>query len=161
MGAESAYAHNVVTGAGQSGPEDAITGGVPTAGNVCDDGTCRPFGSRRFYLTKNAVAGSSAGTRCDTGFHVAHLSEILDPSSLHYDADRGYQTFNGGGQGAPFLVPGWLYLLINHCSDYAGGGLGTSAQLATGAASDIPGTPWLVNSTDSCINTQRVWCVEG
>jgi hypothetical protein len=83
--------------------------------------------------------------------------------SADLNIGRGYQISGGGlGQGAPFLVPGWLYLTINHCSDYTAGvpgGSGTSAQLSTGT-NDIPGTPWLVNSSDSCVNTWRVWCAE-
>ena len=63
---------------------------------------------RQFYLTPDAAyTGATALTACDPGYHMASLWEILDPSSLKYNTDKGY-TDDDSGQGAPLGPAGWI-----------------------------------------------------
>lgn len=61
---------------------------------------------RAFYLSQNGVPADQALTACVPGFHMASLYEILDPSSLRYDASLGL-SFEDTGAG-PTRGPGWI-----------------------------------------------------
>src|SRR5262245_19955593 len=49
-----------------------------------------PFAKRKFYLTKTGVVGAHPTTACAAGFHMAAMSEIVDPSNFVYDKTLGF-----------------------------------------------------------------------
>jgi hypothetical protein len=53
-----------------------------------------------FYLTKTAHSGSQARSACATGYHMASLWEIFDPSNHKYDHVLG-KTSPDAGVGPP------------------------------------------------------------
>jgi hypothetical protein len=61
---------------------------------------------RRFYLTAATHTGASAQQACESGFHMASLYEILDPTALKYGAKTPGEAFyqpdpNDQGSGPP------------------------------------------------------------
>ena len=66
-------------------------------------------GTKKFYLTQSGANGSQALTACDGGYHMASIWEILDPSNLKYDTNRG-RTLGDSGSGPPSLGAGvgWI-----------------------------------------------------
>jgi hypothetical protein len=83
----------------------SVTGGRATGGNLCDDGRCTRTGAKRFYLTPTTHDGATAMGRCASGFHMASVWELLDPSALQYDASLGVATADGG---TPSGSVGWM-----------------------------------------------------
>lgn len=65
------------------------------------------LGYRSFYLTKDNFDGANALTACETGYHMASLWEILDPSNLKYNTTLGY-TAADSGEGPPTTRDGWI-----------------------------------------------------
>jgi hypothetical protein len=70
-------------------------------------------GPRRFYLTKTTHDGSQALSACASGYHMASLWEILDPSNLRYDTELGEthdepQGASDTGSGPPSQTYGWI-----------------------------------------------------
>jgi hypothetical protein len=66
-------------------------------------------GERSYYLTNFAADGASALAACDTGYHMASLFEIVDPSNLRYafnHADAATQADSGVGPPADLF--GWV-----------------------------------------------------
>ena len=62
---------------------------------------------RNFYLTKTTTHnGDTPLSACDTGYHMAALWEIHDPTNLRYDTGHGL-TAADSGFGAPNNAP-WL-----------------------------------------------------
>ena len=57
-------------------------------------------GLRRFYLTIETVPGNKVLDACARGFHMASRFEILDVSTLRYDARIGL-TSDDSGSGPP------------------------------------------------------------
>jgi len=55
-----------------------------------------PWSGRGYYLTKEKVQGDKALSACASGFHMAHMAEILNPSVLAYDVKLGYTTDDSG-----------------------------------------------------------------
>lgn len=175
LGANSTFAHNTIMGSARSNATAfAVLGGSPSAGNVCEDGTCTARGERRFYLTKTSYDGAAADNRpnCATGFHFASLFEIHDPTSLRYDTIRG-ETRDDSGQGPPTLGVGWIR--TGYDAD-VNGGIGrqncsawTSSVLSDGGSVvhlspswRDPGehsSPWF-SFGYGCSSTLPIWCVE-
>ncbi len=62
-------------------------------------------GMRQFYLG-NGGTGNQAET-CETGYHLASLWEIADPSNLKYNTTYG-ATSSDSGQGPPSTTSGWV-----------------------------------------------------
>ncbi len=152
-------------------------------GNSCDGG-CSADGRRLFYLTPGEVSGNQALTACATGFHMAALFELLDPSGLRYDTQRGYTTVDSG-QGPPtgsssisFLAPaGWARTGTRvsaategptgrtNCNAWTSGleiEYGTSVSLWDTWPSDaIPtrnGWPWQMGILNC--SAAQVWCIQ-
>jgi hypothetical protein len=133
-------------------------------------------GMRQFYLTSSASAyGSIAASQCASGYHMASLWEMADPSNLKYNTSLGYMRGDSGwgppaGEGDLF---GWVRTGYTNntsttpgranCSSYTShsfGQYGTIAALPsqwTSGVQDIG--PWdtLVRE---CDDWMRVWCVE-
>jgi hypothetical protein len=62
---------------------------------------------RKFYLTKTFHAGNQALSACDTGYHMASLWEIHEPSNLRYDTGRGSLGVDSGS-GPTSESVGWI-----------------------------------------------------
>jgi len=61
-------------------------------------------GGRHFYLTNASFASNQALTACASGYHMASLWELIDPSNLTYDYDHpDAHTKADSGQGPPSL----------------------------------------------------------
>ena len=128
-------------------------------------------GLRAYYLTTDIHDGASALAACGDGYHAASLWEILDTSSLKYNATLG-STASDSGQGP----------LTNHFgrvrTGYASStsstpGMGNCNAWSSSSPSDY-GT-WAVLEEDWTLgqhmhvwqvgaypsnNHYRVWCVE-
>ena len=138
-------------------------------------------GMRQYYLTENqyegdeptGTDGNGAGV-CAAGYHFASMWELLNPSSLKYNATLGF-TRDDGGQGPPSNVRGWVRtgnvssgtdtVGIGNCDNWTSnsysGPQGPQAKFDPDW--DTPGTfpGWVVaHNASGCGNPTRVWCVE-
>ena len=66
-----------------------------------------PSPVREFYLTQHTFDGSHVLTACATGFHMASVWEIHEPSNLKYATGRGVK-FADSGAGPPAGGVGWI-----------------------------------------------------
>lgn len=129
---------------------------------------------RKYYLTQSpGVDGDEALTACASGYHMASLFEILDPSHLEYNTDLGpTRTDSGTGpitQLGTWVRTGWDrsstsgYAGVDNCEAWTsddGSDYGTTAWLPndwTGGLEDMH--VWGVNRV-ACNSLKRVWCVE-
>jgi len=135
--------------------------------NVCEDDLCGD-GRPRYYITEEEFRADLALTACDSGFHMASMWELFEPSALHYDVRRGFGAADSGS-GAPQLhawirtgspvsdggVPGDL-----SCEGWERGDSNASGTLVAFGVDDwISGIIW--DSAEAlCSNTIPVWCVE-
>jgi len=131
---------------------------------------------RNFYLTKAQTHnGATALSACDTGYHMASLWEIHDPTNLRYDTGRGL-TADDSGFGPPSFIFGWIrsaasttaFISSSSCKIWTSAGEG---QLGILAALDYyhiasqpvaPATgisPW-TTAFAFCDNSRPVWCVQ-
>jgi hypothetical protein len=53
-------------------------------------------GQRQYYLSKNIARGHQPTTACATGYHMASLWEIADPSNLLYNTTLGRTRADSG-----------------------------------------------------------------
>ena len=56
-----------------------------------------PTKAKMYYITAGFFTGGDAITACDSGFHMASLSEIQDPSNLQY-APRVIPAYQASGE---------------------------------------------------------------
>jgi hypothetical protein len=132
-------------------------------------------GPRKFYLTKTTFAGNQTLTACATGYHMASLWEIFDPSNLKYDTTLG-ETSPDSGFGPTTVAGGWIRTgFANGVSGISGSvncdawtsDSDTNAGSVVGLNNDWAGvtpgvslvSPWRVG-TLTCDATIRVWCVQ-
>jgi len=129
-------------------------------------------GTRRYYLTNNAVQATQVLSACTIGYHTASLWEILDPSHLKYNTTLG-ATSDDSGQGPPSSLGGWVRTGYNssngitpgqaNCynwSSNSSSNYGTYAQLpSTWTAGSQDMHVWDVHVTP-CSGSARVWCIE-
>ena len=175
---DTLYSGNHVSQASQGpGTERAIEGGHPSAGNHCDDLSCTHDGRRRYYLSTTEANGSLAAQVCETGFHMASLWEILDPTALAYDPTRG-RTSQDAGDGPPTDNFGWVRTgkpsSFNGSSPGGASCSGYTSTTGNGTMASLP-TDWDWDTTVSgersrlstwqttlieCTTSQDVWCVE-
>lgn len=126
---------------------------------------------RYFYLTNSTAAGADADTACGSGYHMASLWEILDPSNLRYNPDLGY-TRADSAEGPP-TVNGWVRTgYASASADSVGqSNCSTWTSSSSGAYGTYVGLPvdWTAGSdihvwnagTFTCDSSNvRVWCVE-
>jgi len=98
---------------------------------------------RQYYLTKTGSDGAHALTLCASGYHMASMWEIVDPSNLKYNTTLGLTTADSG-QG-PAISWGRVrtgffantstttgYANCNAWTSATGGEYGTAAQLPWG-----------------------------
>jgi hypothetical protein len=127
---------------------------------------------RTFYLTVDTFGGAHAPAACASGFHMASLWEVFDPTGLRYDTTRGFGN-DDSGSGPPSGVSGWIRTGrmalaaggpgVPNCNAYTSGevaDLGSVARLEH--AWEAPagqGPPW-EPLTQLCSVPMRVWCVQ-
>ena len=136
-------------------------------------------GPRKFYLSLTVSDGSSALTACATGFHMASIWEIYDPSTLQYAWDHADATVTvDSGFGPPATHSGWVRTgSLSHstevvgqanCSAYTSNGFsdyGTRVFLQDywldpgGSVTAVPGSPWYAYAF-SCAFGKGTWCIE-
>lgn len=131
--------------------------------------------TRRFYLTRTAHDGNEALTACASGYHMASLWEIFDPTQLRYDTALGLVE-DDSGAGPPV---GFGYVRTGrdatsastpsgippNCNAWTSdnGALheGVAVSLTFGwqftAATSL--SPWLA-SVNVCSDPAHVWCVQ-
>jgi hypothetical protein len=129
-------------------------------------------GMRQYYLTRDTYSGGDALMACDSGYHMASMFEILDPSNLKYNADRG-RTQEDSGTVPAVDFSGWMrtggssvtssspgYASCYACTSDHGGDWGTVAWLGgtwTGDPRDLQ--VWQAGVAP-CSTHFRVWCVQ-
>ena len=77
---------------------EASAPNAPSAGST---------GLRQYYMTQGSYSGPNALTACASGYHMASLWEIVDPSNLEYNTSLGF-TRNDSGQGPPTFYWSWV-----------------------------------------------------
>ena len=138
---------------------------------------------KMYYLTKNSFEGGDAITACDSGFHMASISEIeiQDSSNLQY-VNRSTTVYDSlvddQGLGSPSGHMGWVrsgvssdefpdpFSRSDDCNLWtvrSRAFSGSTAQLlSTWDVLDtcpVPCKRW-IPSTSTCESYVRVWCVE-
>jgi len=127
---------------------------------------------RQFYLTRDTYNGVDAPQACDRGYHMASMFEILDPSNLKYNTDRGYIQ-DDSGHGPPADPSGWIRTggssvsssSPGYASCYAwasdhGGDRGTVAWLGGTWTGDPRSLHVWQAGVAPCNAGMRVWCVQ-
>ena len=128
---------------------------------------------RTFYLTTTAHDGLNAPAACASGFHMASLWEVFDPTYLRYDRTRGFIA-DDAGSGPPANHSGWIRTGSDNqtgggpgdanCNSYTSnnvGEFGTGVQLTEEWAFDDRHSgisPWDGSET-GCNLRQPVWCM--
>lgn len=124
---------------------------------------------REYYLTTGTYNGASATTACASGYHMASIWEILDPSSLRYNTSLGHTEADSGF--GPPVARGWVRTGYTSSNEELPGRANCSSWTTTeghGTSAIFPNTwdagwedllawntyTWLCNSTNT-----RVWCV--
>jgi hypothetical protein len=130
-----------------------------------------------FYLTTGEYWGDEPLTACASGYHMASMWEIADPSNLRYDTTLGVTSADSGSgppTGPPELYVGWVRTGYHSPDVTALPGLancnawtsrngvhdGTAVRLLPDWRTSVWTVgPWSVGYT-SCGGSQwRVWCV--
>ncbi len=134
---------------------------------------------KEYYLTKNTFTGSEAIMGCDSGFHMASISEIQDASTLQY-ANRStaaYESLLGGQRlGPPSNGMGWVRSgvyppagFVYDCEDFLD--IRDNRSGTTLAHYDFPfnsdalqpvsyPTKGWYTTQYACSQPEPVWCVE-
>jgi hypothetical protein len=128
---------------------------------------------RKFYLTTTTHDGLQAPTACTTGYHMASLWEIFDPTDLRYERTLGLNN-DDSGSGPPANLSGWIRTGANaqtgagpgdaNCNAYTSNNNadhGTAVQLSEewdSAANAV--APWDPFVERQCNIPFNVWCVQ-
>jgi len=139
-------------------------------------------GARQYYLTDiDSYYSDAAIGACASGFHMANLFEIADPSNLSY----GYSltdahTTADSATGPPTQRSGWVRTGyeartddapgVGNCSNWvstSASDYGTVAYISAewtdpsrgGSIAVVSGTPW-ASFAQECNLGARVWCIE-
>jgi hypothetical protein len=132
-------------------------------------------GMRQFYLAGPGYLGGVAKTACASGYHMASLWEIADPSNLKYNTSLGYQQTDSG-DGPPAdetYVRGWVRTGYTSDSSTTAGranctNWGTSNPNWHGSTAALP-SQWTSDLQDigvwqldyaTCDEYLYVWCIE-
>lgn len=148
-----------------------LTGDNASASDV-EAAPAASTGMRQFYLTSATVDGFDALTACATGYHMASLWEILDPSNLAYNTALGHTSLDSG-QGPPSDYLGWVRTgSYSSPADIVGAGNciawtsrvtgqhGSMVRLSWQWAADNEDIGVWLAATGDCHNVYRVWCIE-
>ena len=137
-----------------------------------------PAKPRMYYLTVTGFTGGDAITACDSGFHMASISEIQDPSNLQY-ADRSTAAYDslvdGQRLGPPSNHMGWVRSGVyppsgsvfvcedfwDNREDLSGTTLSLNDWFEAGIE-QTSSTPnmWWQSAHSPCSQPEPVWCVE-
>ena len=144
--------------------------------------TAAPSDARRgFYLTFSTHKGGP-GTEvgplnaCESGYHMASIYEILDPSNLRYATEVANAATKGdSGQGPPQATAGWVRTGddssfssaihgLDNCSVWSQSAVGFGTMVGVfdfwnGTTATTRNAPW-ASLLELCSGDQRVWCVE-
>ncbi|MDJ0786469.1 MAG: hypothetical protein QNK05_06645 [Myxococcota bacterium] len=158
------YSGNAVARSGLGGgSEAAVFGGRAGAGNTCDDGSCSPRGSRRYYLTPDTVEGDHGADDCAPGFQMASIYELALSSNLEYDTALGEVNPDSGA--GPPEAGGWARGArspFNSCSTgpspWTSDAVSDEGTVAAPAVTN--GVPGFFAQLVPCNFTFRVWCIE-
>jgi hypothetical protein len=137
-----------------------------------------PASAKMYYLTATGFTGDEAVTACDSGFHMASISEIQDPSNLQY-ADRSTAAYDSLVDGQRLSPPsnqmGWVrtggYPLTgfpDNCnfwqssSDQQRGTTMTLYSILGDANPELHASDprWWHKVQQMCSLSEPVWCVE-
>ena len=142
-------------------------------------GFSRADNAKMYYLTNNYFNGGDAITACVSGFHMAGISEIQDPSNLQY-ATTGTAAYDALVDGEGFEPPsdhmGWVrsgsFPLVG-VPDYCDFSMSSFEQQSGTTMSrrtlwDHPSTElqasaapsWWYTTQESSSQPEPVWCVE-
>ena len=138
-----------------------------------------PARAKMYYLTVTGITGSDAITACDSGFHMASISEIQDPSNLQYVTSTPvYDSIvDDQGLGPPSNRMGWVrtggYPLTgfpDNCNFWQSSSdqqRGTTMSLYSPILGDAnpelhasDPTTWWHKVQQMCSVPEPVWCVE-
>ena len=139
-----------------------------------------PVKPQMYYLTMNSVDGGDAVTACDSGFHMASISEIQVPSNLQYASrsTTAYDSLVDDSQdsGPPLSRMGWVrsgvyppsgfvYDCDDHLAtrDHQSGTTFTLYALLLNLATAQPAShqnTWWHVAQHECSQPEPVWCVE-
>lgn len=135
----------------------------------------RAAAARQFYLTTYAMyEGGDALTACASGYHMASLWEVMDPSSLEYNTALGLIQADSG-HGPPTGADGWIRTGnsaaasgvpgVANCSAWNSSSMtdeGTVAWLPSDWQTVPDLLVWHTGSGVSwdCETNTRVWCIE-
>jgi hypothetical protein len=128
--------------------------------------------SRRAYYLSQVSTGDQALAACVSGFHMASLYEIFDPSNLRYDTTLGVaQGDSGSGPPRNF---GWIRAgnIAQSTTTSVPGNANcdawqSSSSAITGSLAGLDGwanaafstSPWR-GTVAGCQRINNVWCVE-
>jgi hypothetical protein len=125
---------------------------------------------RGFYLTKERYDGSQPLTACATGYHMASIWEIHEPSNLRYDESLGFTQGDGG---PPSGHLGWIRFGLDpdagvrfRCEEVFQQPWTSNSPFLSGAAVSLihpfPASDraWEIEDVLSCDLTLPVWCVQ-
>ena len=129
-------------------------------------------GLRKFYLTQTEHNGSQALTACESGYHMASMYEVLDPSNLRYDTQLGF-TNADSGIGPSTNVGGWIHTGAPEFANDVPGSGNCNAWKSGSDQDDgtfvfltfewqenpVVVSPWRA-ATTVCSANMRVWCVQ-
>lgn len=128
-------------------------------------------GMRQYYLTTATHQGGVADSACAAGYHMASLWEILDTSTLEYNATLGV-TGDDSGQGPPTVGGGWVRTGYDS-STSSTPGMGNCHAWSSSSVSDYGTGAWLEYDwtlgqdvhvwhvgNKRCSAATSVWCVE-
>jgi len=138
-------------------------------------------GVRQYYLSRTLAQANEACSACASGYHLASVWEIADPSALKYDTSRGLSGPDSGGgpptaisfMGNPLTARGWVRTGFSYsvseppgqanCGNWLSNNgfyWGTTTNLPsnwTGGRQDIG--VWDVG-VSTCDTSLWVWCVQ-
>ncbi len=152
-------------------------GAASTLQATVNDGV--PVKPKVYYLTKNTFDGGDAIMACDSGFHMASITEIQDPSNLQY-ATRSTTVYDSlvddPGLGPPLKQMGWVRsgvyppsVFLYDCGDFRDKydiQLGTTLALydlpfnSEAARPASYPTKGSYTTHYTCSHSQPVWCAE-
>ena len=154
----------------------------PTTGAVSTqhptDTAADPARAKMYYLTVFGFTGGDAITACDSGFHMASISEIQDPSKVQY-APRRTPAYDAPaydqGLGPPSNQMGWVRSgvyppsgFVYDCEDFlqnrnnhSGTTLSLNDWFEAGLeqTASTPNMSWQA-AHSPCSQPEPVWCVE-
>jgi hypothetical protein len=113
-------------------------------------------GMRQYYLTTTFHNGANALAACASGYHMASLWEILDPSNLKYNTDLGH-TRDDSGQGPPTNIQGWVR--TGYASDTSTTAGQANCNAWTSSESSVNGTRAFLPPNWTVVKDIHVWTV--